>query len=143
MTFRSFKRGAAATALAVSSLLVTACGGQNSAGPTGDSSGVSGTVTIDGSSTVAPLSEAAADLFRDVEPGVNVTVATAGTGGGFKKFCAGETDISDASRPIKDEETAECKAKGIDYTEVIVANDGLSVVVNPENTWATCLTVPS
>ena len=103
--------------------------------------GVSGTVTVDGSSTVAPLSEAAADLFRAVEPGVNVTVATAGTGGGFKKFCAGETDISDASRPIKDEEAAECKAKGIEYTEVIVANDGLSVVVNPENTWAKCLTV--
>jgi phosphate binding protein len=76
-----------------------------------------------------------------VEPGVNVTVATAGTGGGFQKFCAGETDISDASRPIKDEEAAACKAKGIDYTEVIVANDGLSVVVNPENSWATCLTV--
>ena len=70
-----------------------------------------------------------------------MTVATAGTGGGFKKFCAGETDISDASRPIKDEEAAECKTKGIDYTEVIVANDGLSVVVNPENTWAKCLTV--
>jgi phosphate binding protein len=87
------------------------------------------------------LSEAAADLFRDVEPGVNVTVATAGTGGGFKKFCAGETDISDASRPIKEEEAAECKAKGFDYTEVIIANDGLSVVVNPENTWAKCLTV--
>ena len=70
-----------------------------------------------------------------------MTVATAGgTGGGFKKFCAGETDISDASRPIKDEEAAECKAKGIEYTEVVVANDGLSVVVNPEP-WAKCLTV--
>jgi len=102
---------------------------------------VSGTVTIDGSSTVAPLSEAAADLFRDVEPEVNVTVATTGTGGGFKKFCAGETDISDASRPIKEEEVAACKAKGIEYTEVVIANDGLSVVVNPENTWAKCLTI--
>ena len=91
-------------------------------------------MSVDGSSTVAPLSEAAADLFRDVEPGVNVSVGTAGTGGGFKKFCAGETDISDASRPIKDEEAAECKTKGIEYTEVVVANDGLSVVVNPENT---------
>jgi phosphate binding protein len=127
--------------LAAASLLVSGCGGQNNAGGAGSDGGVSGTVTVDGSSTVAPLSEAAADLFRDVEPGVNVTVATAGTGGGFQKFCGGETDISDASRPIKDEEAAACKAKGIDYTEVVVANDGLSVVVNPENTWAKCLTV--
>jgi phosphate binding protein len=129
------------TAIAAASLLVSGCGGQNGAGGASGEGGISGTVTVDGSSTVAPLSEAAADLFRSVEPGVNVTVATAGTGGGFQKFCAGETDISDASRPIKDEEAAACKAKGIDYTEVIVANDGLSVVVNPENTWATCLTV--
>jgi phosphate binding protein len=131
---------AGVTALAAASLLVSGCGGQNNSGGASDG-GVSGTVTVDGSSTVAPLSEAAADLFRDVEPGVNVTVATAGTGGGFQKFCAGETDISDASRPIKDEEASACKAKGIEYTEVVVANDGLSVVVNPENTWAKCLTV--
>jgi phosphate binding protein len=132
---------AGVTALAAASLLVSGCGGQNNPGGSASEAGVSGSVAVDGSSTVAPLSEAAADLFRDVEPGVNVAVGTAGTGGGFKKFCAGETDISDASRPIKDEEAAECKAKGIDYTEVIVANDGLSVVVNPENTWAKCLTV--
>jgi phosphate binding protein len=134
---------AGVTAVAAASLLVSGCGGQNNAGGAGGSAGrgISGTVTVDGSSTVAPLSEAAADFFREVEPGVNVTVATAGTGGGFQKFCAGETDISDASRPIKDEEAAACKAKGIDYTEVIVANDGLSVVVNPENTWAKCLTL--
>ena len=142
MSSRSLKL-AGVTAVAAASLLVSGCGGQNNAGGAGGSAsgGISGTVTVDGSSTVAPLSEAAADLFRGVEPGVNVTVATAGTGGGFQKFCAGETDISDASRPIKDEEAAACKAKGIDFTEVIVANDGLSVVVNPENTWANCLTV--
>ena len=145
MSSRSLKL-VGVTALAAASLLVSGCGGQNNAGSaSGEGSagggGVSGTVTVDGSSTVAPLSEAAADLFRSVEPGVNVTVATAGTGGGFQKFCAGETDISDASRPIKDEEAEACKAKGIDYTELIVANDGLSVVVNPENTWAKCLTV--
>ena len=141
MSSRSLKL-AGVTALAAASLLVSGCGGQNNAGSaSGGAGGISGTVTVDGSSTVAPLSEAAADLFRSVEPGVNVTVATAGTGGGFQKFCAGETDISDASRPIKDEEAEACKTKGIDYTEVIVANDGLSVVVNPENTWATCLTV--
>ena len=132
-------------ALATTSLLLVGCGGQQAQAPTGEggeSSGASlaGTVTIDGSSTVAPLSEAAADKFRDEQPGVNVTVATTGTGGGFKKFCAGETDISDASRAIKDEEIEACKAAGISYTEVVIANDGLSVVVNPENTWASCLT---
>ncbi|MGD7705332.1 PstS family phosphate ABC transporter substrate-binding protein [Microlunatus sp. Y2014] len=123
-------------------LLVAGCGGQAPAtGGEGGEGGVQGTVAIDGSSTVAPLSEAAADRFRDVEAGVNVTVATSGTGGGFKKFCAGETDISDASRPIKDEEAATCKAAGIEFTEVVIANDGLAVVVNPENTWANCLTM--
>jgi len=132
--------------VAAASLLLSGCGGQNTdtADPGtaqgSESAALSGTVTIDGSSTVAPLSEAAADLYREEEPGVNVTVATTGTGGGFKKFCAGETDISDASRPIKDEEIEACKAKGIEYTEVVIANDGLSVVVNPENTWANCLT---
>lgn len=131
---------AGVTALATASLMLSGCGGQSGASTDGGG-GLSGTVTIDGSSTVAPLSEAAADLFRDVEPGVNVTVATAGTGGGFKKFCAGETDISDASRPISDEEKAACEKAGISFTEVIIANDGLAVVVNPENTWATCLTV--
>jgi phosphate binding protein len=133
---------AGAVAVAASSLLLSACGGQNNEpGASGSGEEISGTVTIDGSSTVAPLSEAAADLYRDVQPGVNVTVATTGTGGGFKKFCAGETDISDASRPIKDEEIAACKAKGIEYTEVVIANDGLSVVTNLENNWANCLTV--
>jgi phosphate binding protein len=133
---------AGAVAVAASSLLLSACGGQNNeTGASGSGEEISGTVTIDGSSTVAPLSEAAADLYRDVQPGVNVTVATTGTGGGFKKFCAGETDISDASRPIKDEEIEACKAKGIEYTEVVIANDGLSVVTNLENTWAKCLTV--
>lgn len=131
---------AGVTALATVSLMLSGCGGQSGASTDGGG-GLSGTVTIDGSSTVAPLSEAAADLFRDVEPGVNVTVATAGTGGGFKKFCAGETDISDASRAISDEEKAACEKAGISFTEVIIANDGLAVVVNPENTWATCLTV--
>jgi phosphate binding protein len=142
MSHRSMKLAGAA-ALAATSLLLSACGGQNNATQGGSGTGdqITGTVTIDGSSTVAPLSEAAADLYRDEQPGVNVTVATTGTGGGFKKFCAGETDISDASRPIKDEEIEACKAKGIEYTEVVIANDGLSVVTNLENTWAKCLTV--
>jgi phosphate transport system substrate-binding protein len=136
----------AAAALAIAGLVLTGCGGQPST-PSGDSTAdggataLSGTVASDGSSTVGPLTEAAADFFRDVEPGVQVTVATSGTGGGFKTFCAGETDISNASRPIKDEETAVCESAGIAYTEIVIANDGLSVVVNPENDWATCLTV--
>lgn len=127
-----------ATAGAISlALLLSACGGQTAT----DSEGLSGSVVADGSSTVAPLAEAAAGLFAEVEPNVNVTVATSGTGGGFEKFCAGETDISDASRPIKDEEKEACAANGIEFTEVIVANDGLSIVVNPENDWAENLTV--
>jgi phosphate transport system substrate-binding protein len=143
VSYRSLKLAGVTVAVAASSLLFSACGGQNGAGSNSGTTeeGISGTVTVDGSSTVAPLSEAAADLFRDEQAGVNVTVATTGTGGGFKKFCAGETDISDASRAIKDEEIAACKAKGIEYTEVVIANDGLSVVVNPENDWAKCLTV--
>ena len=121
--------------------LIAACGGQSTGNGASGSDALEGPVAIDGSSTVAPLSESAADLFREQEPGVNVTVATSGTGGGFKKFCAGETDISDASRPIKDEEKAACEANGVAYTEIVMANDGLSVVVNPDNDWATCLTL--
>lgn len=127
-------------ALAVSGLVVgtvAACGGQ---GSDSSGSGLSGEVIVDGSSTVEPLSSAAATMFRDVEPEVNVTVATSGTGGGFKRFCAGETDISDASRPISDEEKASCAQNGVEFTEIIVANDGLSLVVNPDNDWADCLT---
>ena len=140
---RTLKLAGAAVVIA-SSVLLSACGGQNQPSGSGQGSSaaseLSGSVAVDGSSTVAPLTEAAASLFRDEQPGVNVSVATSGTGGGFKKFCAGETDISDASRAIKDEEKAECEKNGIAFTEVIVANDGLSVVVNPENTWANCLT---
>lgn len=133
-------RGAAIIAtLSAAAIILSACGGQPADG--GDSEGLTGAVTADGSSTVAPLAEAAADQFRDVEPGINVTVATSGTGGGFKAFCAGETDISDASRPIKDEEAAECEANGIEFTEIVIANDGLAVVVNAENDWAEDLTV--
>lgn len=136
------KRAGAALGATGLVLLVAACGGQNQGGGDGggDGDGLTGEVVIDGSSTVEPLSSAAATLFRDEEPGVNVTVATSGTGGGFDRFCADETDISDASRPISEEETAACEAAGVEYTEVIVANDGLSVVVNPENDWITCIT---
>jgi len=98
-------------------------------------------VVIDGSSTVEPLSSVAAELFQGENPDVNVTVGTSGTGGGFKKFCAGETDISDASRAISESEIKLCKEAGISYEELQVANDALTVVINKENTWATCLTI--
>ena len=84
--------------------------------------------------------EAAAELFREENPDVKITVGISGTGGGFEKFCAGETDISDASRPIEPDEATACKKEGITYEEVQVANDGIAVVVNPENDWAECLT---
>lgn len=102
---------------------------------------LTGDVLVDGSSTVFPISEAMAEEFMAETPGVRVTVGVSGTGGGFKKFCAGETDISNASRPIKQEEIDLCAENGIEYVEVPVAFDGLSVVVNPENDWAACLTV--
>jgi phosphate transport system substrate-binding protein len=108
----------------------------------GDSSAeLSGTIRVDGSSTVAPLTEAAAELFQAENPDVRVTVGTSGTGGGFEKFCAGETDISDASRAIEEDEVAICKKNNVAYEELQVANDGLTVVVNPGNDWASCLTV--
>lgn len=99
----------------------------------------SGTINIDGSSTVYPITEAIAEEFRSVEPKVRVTIGISGTGGGFKKFARGETVISDASRPIKSSETEACKANNIAYIELTVAYDGLAVVVNPENDWAQSL----
>jgi phosphate transport system substrate-binding protein len=107
----------------------------------GDGGGdLSGTISIDGSSTVQPFAEAAAELFKEENPDVNVNVSAAGTSGGFEKFCAGEIDISDASRPIEPEEVDACKKGGVEYTEVQVANDGLSVVTNPA-LEISCLTV--
>jgi phosphate transport system substrate-binding protein len=102
---------------------------------------LSGTVRADGSSTVGPFVTFAAEQFQKQEPGVRVTVGISGTGGGFERFCRGETDLSNASRPIKDEEKALCEKEGIDYLELQVVNDGLSVIVNPKNDWADCLTV--
>jgi phosphate transport system substrate-binding protein len=101
---------------------------------------LTGKVTIDGSSTVYPITEAVAEEFQKANSNVKVTAAFAGTGGGFKKFCNGEIDMNDASRPIQDAEKAACTAKGIDYAEMQVAIDGLSVLVNPQNTWVDCLT---
>jgi len=100
-----------------------------------------GTIEIDGSSTVFPVSEAMAEEFGKLHSDVRVNVGVSGTGGGFKRFVAGETDISDASRPIKDKEAAVAASNGIAYTELKVGTDGLSVIVNPQNDWVQCLTV--
>ena len=124
----------AAGASTVLALGVAACGSDDdsTASSGGDTpSGLSGSITIDGSSTVQPFAEAAAELFNAENPDVNITVGAAGTSGGFEKFCAGETDISDASRSIEPEEEDLCNKGGVEYNEVQVANDGISVVTNP------------
>jgi phosphate transport system substrate-binding protein len=117
-----------------------AAGGDNTTESTEQLSG--GAIEIDGSSTVGPLVTVAAESFQAEQPDVRVTVGISGTGGGFERFCAGETDISNASRPIKeDEEVPLCQESGIEYTELRVATDALTVVVNPENDWVECMTV--
>jgi phosphate transport system substrate-binding protein len=113
-------------------------GGGGGGGGGGD---LSGTIRIDGSSTVGPFAQAAQEGFVGENPGVRITVAQSGTGGGFEKFCAGETDISNASRPIDEEEEVPlCEKEGVDYTEVQVANDGISIATNPELA-VDCMTV--
>lgn len=133
---------------AVLSVGFVACGGtqteQTGGGGTAGSEGggnLSGEIAIDGSSTVFPISEAMAEEFQNANSGVRITVNSSGTGGGFKKFCNGETVVSNASRPIKQEEVDLCKQKNIEFIELPVAFDALSLVVNPENDWAACLTV--
>ncbi|MEB3357447.1 MAG: PstS family phosphate ABC transporter substrate-binding protein [Synechococcales bacterium] len=98
-------------------------------------------IAIDGSSTVYPITEAMAEEFIGANPGTNISVGVSGTGGGFSKFCAGETDISNASRPIKPEEMQACADAGIEYIEIPVAYDAVTVVIHPENDWATAMTV--
>jgi phosphate transport system substrate-binding protein len=133
--------GLLATATAACGRSGSASDGTNAA-ISNTSSDLSGRIEADGSSTVGPFVTAAAEDFQAQNPGVQVTVGISGTGGGFERFCAGETDLSDASRPIKDdEEVPVCKTNGIEYTEFQVANDGIAVVTNKENDWATCLTV--
>ena len=102
---------------------------------------LSGTVHVDGSSTVFPITEAVAEEFQKVHRKVRVTVGISGTGGGFKKFCIGETDINDASRPIKSTEIAKAAENGIGYVELPVAFDGISVLVNPKNDWVDVMSV--
>ncbi len=102
---------------------------------------LSGDISIDGSSTVFPITEAISEQFNEQHPKVRIAVGVSGTGGGFKKFCANETDISDASRMIKDSEAEACQSAGIDYTEFKIGLDGIVNVTNPANDFATCLTV--
>jgi len=117
----------------VVALIAVGCGG---------GSGGGGAISADGSSTVGPYMTAAAEDFQKETPDTRITVGVSGTGGGFERFCRGETDISNASRPIKQEEQAICKENGVEYVEFQIANDALTVVVNQKNDWATCLTVP-
>jgi phosphate transport system substrate-binding protein len=98
-------------------------------------------IRVDGSSTVFPITEAVAEEFQRANTGSRVTVGVSGTGGGFQKFCRGEIDIADASRPIRPTETKECANAGVEFIELPVAYDGLAIVVNPKNTWATSMTV--
>lgn len=125
--------------LFVSSLFL-ACGNQNDENNS-DSETLSGSVKIDGSSTVYPITEAIAEEYRAEQPDVKVTIGVSGTGGGFKKFIRKETDISDASRPIKEKEIKGCKENSIEYIELEVAYDGLAVLVNPANDWVDYFTV--
>ena len=146
----TIKRIGALAVIAVVAL--SACSNSGSSPSTGASAvptsaggaPVTGTIVIDGSSTVLPISEAAAEDFNAANPGVDLSVKESGTGGGFTKFCAGETDINDASRPIKEDDAKEgtaCKANEVTYVQLQVAIDGLTVVVNPANTFATCMTL--
>jgi len=121
-------------------LLLASCGPKNSNSDS-ESAYLTGDVKIDGSSTVYPITEAIAEEFRVNQPNVKVTVGVSGTGGGFNKFSRGETDINDASRPIKAQEAATCEENKIKYLELTIAFDGLAVLVNKENTWVDHFTV--
>lgn len=120
-------------------LLVAAGAAAGTSQPTARA--VSGSITADGSSTVGPFTTAAAEAFRRSNRGANITVGISGTGGGFERFCKGETDLSNASRPIRYSEAAKCQQAGIRYIQFLVANDGISLATSRQNTWASCLTV--
>ena len=111
------------------------------AGDASEPSGLSGAISIDGSSTVFPISQAVAEEFGEVAPRVKVGVSLSGTSGGMKRFVLGEIDICDASRPIKDTEREKCAAEGIEFIALTVAFDGLAVVANSANDWCDCVTV--
>jgi phosphate transport system substrate-binding protein len=125
------KRIIALVALAAAALAATAAAGITA---------LSGTITADGSSTVGPYTIAAAESFQKKNKGARVTVGISGTGGGFERFCRGETDLSNASRGMKTSEAEACRDAGVKWIAFTVANDGISVVVNRQNTWVDCLT---
>ncbi len=127
--------------VSVASLFLASCGNPKQEGKENGGTQLTGDVKIDGSSTVYPISEAVAEEFRTVQPKVRVTVGLSGTGGGFKKFSRGETDINNASRTIKAEEIKSCEENNIHSLELEIAYDGLSVVVNPQNDWVKDITV--
>ena len=136
---KSFKY-LAMSAMIGSALVLGACGAQGGA-ESGSEEQLSGSVKMDGSSTVAPIMEAVNEEYAATQPDVKVSIGVSGSGGGFEKFIAGETDLSNASRPIKDEEKQKLEEAGIDFTEFEVAKDGLTIVVNKENDWAEDMTV--
>jgi phosphate transport system substrate-binding protein len=130
-------------AVASLSLVAAACGGGDGGETGGTGEDLTGTITISGSSTVQPITSLVAELFNeDVAPGVAITVDGPGTGDGFELFCNGETDVSDASRPIEPDEADACAANGIEYVELEVGIDGIAVMTNPANDAVTCLTQP-
>jgi phosphate transport system substrate-binding protein len=122
-------------------LFLASCSSNNNPSGNVADEGLSGKVKIDGSSTVYPITEAVAEDYRSHAPDVKVLVGLSGTGGGFKKFCRGETDINNASRPIKNSEIESCTTNDIGFLELMVAYDGLSVVANPENDWLDNITL--
>jgi phosphate transport system substrate-binding protein len=129
MTIRVLTALIASAGLALTAI---GCGGDD---------GTGGTILADGSSTVGPFTTKAAEDFRAENPEVDITVGISGTGGGFERFCVGETDLSNASRQIEDDEIAICEENGVEYIELEVAADAITNVVNTQNDWATCLTV--
>lgn len=131
----------AMSAVIGSTVALAACGGGQGSGAGGSAEQLKGNVAIDGSSTVYPIMEAVGEEYMATQPGVQVSVGLSGTGGGFEKFTKGETDLSNASRPIKDEEKKAAEEGGVDFQEFELAYDGLSVVVNKENDWVDHLTV--
>ncbi len=139
--------GASLAAAAALAVFAGACGSPaptpaaSAPDATDQAARLSGTIEIDGSSTVFPVSQAVAEEFRRGQPDVQVNVGVSGTGGGFQRFARGETDISDASRPIKDSEREAAVANGVEFIEMRVGTDGLSVIVHPDNDFVDCLTV--
>src|SRR5687767_6142601 len=130
--------------LTLLTITLAACGSSSQDARTGGNAGAStgpSLVSLDGSSTVFPISEAVAEEFQKANKGTRVTVGISGTGGGFQKFCRGEIDIADASRPISASEKEACGKSGIHYVELPVAFDGIAIAVNPKNTWASNITV--